>query len=57
MDYIEIDDAIGRDGLRLVLTAGVPGPWSESAKGILKVKKMALVSGGLDWVFCENGPC
>ena len=37
MDYIEIDDAIGRGGLRLVLTAGVPGPWSESAKGILKV--------------------
>ena len=40
MDYIDIDDAIGRDGLRLVLTAGVPGPWSESAKGILKVKKI-----------------
>ena len=40
MDYIEIDDAIGRGGLRLVLTAGVPGPWSESAKGILKVKKI-----------------
>jgi len=40
MDYIEIDDAIGRGGLRLVLTAGVPGPWSESAKGILKVQKI-----------------
>ena len=40
MEYLEIDDAIGRDGLRLVLTAGVPGPWGESAKGILRVKKI-----------------
>ena len=29
MEYTEIDDAIGRNGLRLVLTAGVPGPWGE----------------------------
>ncbi|NRA04406.1 MAG: glutathione S-transferase family protein [Myxococcales bacterium] len=40
MEYTEIDDAIGRNGLRLVLTAGVPGPWGESAKGILRVKKI-----------------
>lgn len=40
MEYLEIEDAIGKPGLRLVLTAGVPGPWSESAKGILHVKKI-----------------
>ena len=40
MEYTEIEDAIGYDGLRLVLTAGVPGPWGESAKGIFDVKKI-----------------
>ncbi|MGH7880441.1 MAG: hypothetical protein ACREQD_13230, partial [Candidatus Binataceae bacterium] len=30
-------------GLRVVLTPGVPGPWSESAKGILHVKKIPYV--------------
>ncbi len=38
--YIEVDEAIGMSGLRVVLTPGVPGPWSESAKGILYVKKI-----------------
>lgn len=38
IEYIEVADAIERKGLRLVLTAAVPGPWGESAKGILKVK-------------------
>ncbi len=30
-------------GLRLVLTLGVPGPWSEAAKGILYVKNIPYV--------------
>lgn len=35
-----LDVATARDlaGLRLVLTAGVPGPWGESAKGIFHAK-------------------
>jgi glutathione S-transferase len=41
--YIEIEQAIGMPGLRVVLTPGVPGPWSESAKGILHVKKIPYV--------------
>jgi hypothetical protein len=40
LDYLEVEDGIGKPGLRLVLTAGVPGPWSESAKGILHVKRI-----------------
>ena len=39
-EYIEIDQAIGMSGLRVVLSPGVPGPWSEAAKGILHVKKL-----------------
>ncbi len=41
MEYIEIDEAIEQPGLRLVLTAGVPGPWGEAAKGILRVKRIS----------------
>src|SRR5580704_4306178 len=38
--YIEVEQALGMPGLRVVLSPGVPGPWSESAKGILHVKKL-----------------
>jgi glutathione S-transferase len=41
--YIEVEQALGMPGLRVVLTPGVPGPWSESAKGILHVKKIPYV--------------
>jgi len=41
--YIEVEQAIPMSGLRVVLTPGVPGPWSESAKGVLHVKKIPYV--------------
>lgn len=40
MKYIELEEALDRPGLRLVLTAGVPGPWGEAAKGVLAVKRV-----------------
>jgi glutathione S-transferase len=40
MQYISVEDAIDAPGLRLVLSAGVPGPWGESAKAILAHKKL-----------------
>lgn len=43
IEYTEVEAAIESKGLRLVLTTGVPGPWGESAKGILAVK-------GIDYV-------
>jgi glutathione S-transferase len=43
MDYIEIDEAIGRAGLRLVLTPQVPGPYGEAAKAIFQVKKIPYI--------------
>jgi glutathione S-transferase len=43
MDYLSVAEARQLDGLRLVLTAGVPGPWGESAKAILAHK-------GIDYV-------
>lgn len=38
MEYLEPAVARARKGLRLVLTAGVPGPWGEAAKSIFHVK-------------------
>ena len=38
MEYLEPELARTRPGLRLVLTAGVPGPWGEAAKSIFGLK-------------------
>ena len=40
MDYASVDDAQAASGLRLALTGGVPGPWSEAAKGVFHVRKV-----------------
>ena len=41
--YLEVEQAAAMSGLRVVLSPGVPGPWSEAAKGILYVKKIPYV--------------
>ena len=43
MDYQTVAEARQHDGLRLVLTAGSPGPWGEAVKAVFKVK-------GLDYI-------
>ncbi len=43
MDYTPIQEARGAPGLRLALTAGVPGPWSEAAKGLFRVRNVAYI--------------
>ena len=64
--YVPIEEAKALGGLRLVLTQGVPGPWSEAAKGILHVKGIPYVrvaqEGGGDndelvaWTGHANAP-
>jgi glutathione S-transferase len=41
--YVNLEDAIGRGGLRMLVVGGVPSPWGEAAKGILHIK-------GIEWV-------
>jgi glutathione S-transferase len=41
-EYIGVDDAIQRPGLRMVVVGGIPSPWGEAAKGLFHLK-------GLDW--------
>jgi len=43
MNYLEPDDAKNLPGLKLALTAGVPGPWSESAKKIFEFKEIDYI--------------
>ena len=38
--YIELDEAIAADGLRMVVVGNVPSPWGEAAKGILHMKQI-----------------
>lgn len=40
LDWVDVEKAVELPGLRLVLTAGVPGPWGESAKGMFHAKKI-----------------
>ncbi|MBO6718330.1 MAG: hypothetical protein JJ913_10280 [Rhizobiaceae bacterium] len=41
-DYVSVEEAIGRGGLRMVVVGGVPSPWGEAAKGIFHIK-------GIEW--------
>jgi len=39
-NYLSITEAEAKSGLRLVLTRDVPGPWSESAKAIFRLRNV-----------------
>jgi glutathione S-transferase len=41
-DYVSVSDARNRSGMRVVLPPA-PGPWAESLKGILHVKKIPYI--------------
>ena len=40
MEYTSVAEAENLEGLRLVLTRGVPGPWSEAAKAIFTLRNV-----------------
>ncbi len=39
-NYIDLKQAQEQQGLRMVVVAGIPSPWSEAAKGIFHVKQL-----------------
>jgi glutathione S-transferase len=43
MKYLSVAEARKLRGLRLVLTAHMPGPWGEAAKAVLSVRKVKFV--------------
>lgn len=42
--YVSVEEAIARDGLRMMVVGGVPSPWGEAAKGILHIKRIEWVA-------------
>jgi glutathione S-transferase len=44
IDYVSVEEAIRREGLRMVVVGGVPSLWGEAAKGILHVKQLEWVA-------------
>jgi len=43
-EYVSLEEAKGRDGLRMIVVPGLPSPWGEAAKGIFHVKKLPFVA-------------
>ena len=39
-EFVDVETALSRPGLRLVTVGGIPSPWTEAAKGILRVKRL-----------------
>ncbi len=66
MHYHTITEARSLPGTRLILTAGVPGPWGEAAKAIFRIRKVPYVpvaqeiAGSNDeqmaWLGIRNAP-
>lgn len=62
--YVSVEEAVPRDGLRMVVVGGVPSPWGEAAKGILHVLGVEWVAVRLtydsellkDWAGQRSGP-
>jgi glutathione S-transferase len=43
-EYVSVEEAIRRPGMRMVVLAKVPSPWGEAAKGIFHVKGIDFVA-------------
>jgi hypothetical protein len=66
MDYLTVEEARDLPGLRLALTRGVPGPWSEAAKALFRhhgvdYAPVAQVAGAenpelVEWTRHRNAP-
>ena len=41
--FLSVGEAKSHEGVRLVLTAGAPGPWGEAVKGMFYVKNISHV--------------
>jgi hypothetical protein len=39
-EYVTVEEAVARSGLRMIVVGSVPSPWGEAAKGILHIKKI-----------------
>jgi glutathione S-transferase len=63
-EYISIDEAVHRDGTRMVVVGNVPSPWGEAAKGFWHIKRLPFAAVRLvydndalkQWAGQRSGP-
>jgi glutathione S-transferase len=63
-EYVSVEEAIKRRGVRMVVVGDVPSPWGEAAKGILHIKGIAWAAVRLvydseplrEWAGQRSGP-
>jgi glutathione S-transferase len=63
-EYVDLEVARSASGVRLVTVGGIPSPWSESAKGLLRLAKIPFVAVRLmpgdktvrEWTRERNAP-
>jgi glutathione S-transferase len=63
-EFVDLDTAKSKRGVRLVTVGGVPSPWSEAAKGIFHAKKIPFVAVRMlpgdktvkEWTRARNAP-
>lgn len=53
MDYVDINQAIEADGLRIILVQGFPSPWGQAAKAMMEYKGLNYTVGPQE-AFGEN---
>jgi glutathione S-transferase len=45
MEFVDIDQAINADGLRIILLQGMPSPWGQAAKAMMEYKGLEYIAG------------
>jgi glutathione S-transferase len=63
-EYVSVEDAIQRSGLRMVVVGNIPSPWGEAAKGIFHIKRIEWCAVRLaydseplkEWAGQRSGP-
>ncbi len=43
-EYVSVEEAMERPGLRMIVVSDVPSPWGEAAKGILHIERIPWVA-------------
>jgi glutathione S-transferase len=66
VDYASVAEARNRPGMRLVLSAGLPGPWGEAAKAVLFLRNIPFLPVAqsplqanqelIEWTGIRNAP-
>ena len=66
MEFVDVETAKQRSGLRAAFVAGAPSPWGEAVKGIFHIKKIPFVgtrylpvgdnTALVEWTGVDSGP-